>query len=447
MTTIRNQLIKLGPAVLADTLLELAGYSDEAAELVSRLVATADEKVTRFKDRIAELQNSGDFYDWRHVAAFGRELERLLDDVAESVKDCRAGVELMSLFFESDGVIFESCDDSSGEIGGIFQDSAAGIFAEFAAGCSDKQWIRNRLVKLLSEDGYGVRDSLLDDVGNYLPEEEIRTLIDQFSDRAEKETSTYQRRNWYRNIEQLAEVINDAQLFEAMRIKSLGKPNARACLDIGRVYLQSGDPKTARAWLERIDEKNFILESERDQLLRNIYSRLGDTDKLEETAWKQFRRSRSLEGLEELLEVIGRDQRESVILQQGKEILRETKFNSSDAAFLLATDQVDAAEKYLLQHAEQLDGDMYFDLLPLAEAMEEYGRYLVSIVVYRSLLDSILRRGYTRSYHHGVDYLEKLDILSSKINDWHQFPTHEQYKQDLHKTHGRKYSFWEKYNK
>ncbi|HHD56908.1 MAG TPA: hypothetical protein ENK89_04430 [Desulfobulbaceae bacterium] len=409
-------------------------------------MATTDEKVTRFRDRIAELHNSGDFYDWRHVAAFGRELERLLDDVAESVKDCRTGVELMSLFFESDGVIFESCDDSGGEIGAIFQDNAAGIFAEFAAGCSDKQWIRNRLVKLLGEDGYGVRDSLLDHVGNYLPEEEIRLLIEQFSDRAAKETSTYQRRNWYRNIEQLAEGISDAQLFEATRINSLGKPNARACLDIGRVYLQSGDPKTAQAWLERIDEKNFILESKRDELLRSIYSQLGDTDKLEETAWKQFRGYRCLDGLEELLEVIGRDQRKTVILQQGKEILRETKFNSSDAAFLLATDQVDAAEKYLLQHAEQLDGDMYFDLLPLAEAMEEEGRYLVAIMVYRSLLDSILRRGYTRSYHHGVDYLEKLDILSLKINDWRRFSTHEQYKQDLHKTHGRKYSFWEKYN-
>ena len=58
MTTTRDQLIKLGPSVLADTLLELADYSDEAAEIVSRLVATADEKLTRFKDRLAELQQA-----------------------------------------------------------------------------------------------------------------------------------------------------------------------------------------------------------------------------------------------------------------------------------------------------------------------------------------------------------------------------------------------------
>jgi hypothetical protein len=325
----RNQLIKLGPAVLADTLLELAGYSDEAAELISRLVATADEKVARFKDRLTELQRSGNFYDWRQTAGFGRELERLLHDVAESVEDCRTDVELLSLFFESDGVIFESCDDSGGEIGGIFKDTAAPIFTEFAAGCSDKRWIRDRLVSLLIKDGCGVRDCLLEDASKFLPNEEIRILIGQFSDQAEKESSTYQRRNWYRNIEQLAEQIGAPRLFEKIRIKSLGKPNARACLDIGRVYLQSGDPKTARAWLERIDEKNFILESERDQLLRNIYSRLGETDKLVETAWKQFRSYRCLEGLEELLDVIGDGQRETVILQQVREILQETEFRSS----------------------------------------------------------------------------------------------------------------------
>lgn len=72
--TIRKQLIKLGSAKLADTLLELAGHSEEAAEMVARLVASGDEKVTRFRARLADLKKSGDFYDWRQVSAFAREL-------------------------------------------------------------------------------------------------------------------------------------------------------------------------------------------------------------------------------------------------------------------------------------------------------------------------------------------------------------------------------------
>jgi len=96
MTTTRNYLlINLGADSLADALLELAGYSDEAAELVNRLVATTDEKVDRFKDRIADLQHLEHFYDWRRAATFSRELEGLLRDVADSVQDSRTGVELM----------------------------------------------------------------------------------------------------------------------------------------------------------------------------------------------------------------------------------------------------------------------------------------------------------------------------------------------------------------
>ncbi len=445
MTTKRNLLIHLGADSLADALLELAAYSDEAAELVSRLAATADEKVYRFNNRIKELERSGNFYDWRQVAAFGRELEGLLEDVADSVRDSRTGVELMIKFFKSDSYIFESCDDSSGEIGGIFQDTATGIFSQFATGCSDKQWLRNELVSLLEEDGYGVRDFLLDSVNEYMPTEEINLLIDQLRDQADKESSTNRQRSWYRYIEQLAEQIGDAQLFEEMRRKSWGSLNSRACLDIGRMYFQAGDPQTALAWLERIDDDDFFQKGKRDQLLRSIYDQLGDMDKLKETTWKSFRGYRSLDGLEELLEVIGQGQREMVITQAKDEILSQEKFSSTDALFLIQTGQAEAAERYLLQYAQQFDGDCYFDLLPLAEFMEENGRYLAATMVYRALLNSILRRGYTKSYHHGISYLQRLDFLSSQINNWQRFMPHEQYKQELQNAHGRKYSFWGNY--
>lgn len=59
--TIRKQLINLDSAKLADTLLELAGHSEEAAEMAARLVASGDEKVARFRARLADLKKSGDF--------------------------------------------------------------------------------------------------------------------------------------------------------------------------------------------------------------------------------------------------------------------------------------------------------------------------------------------------------------------------------------------------
>lgn len=79
---------------------------------------------------------------------------------------------------------------------------------------------------------------------------------------------------------------------------------------------------------------------------------------------------------------------------------------------------MEEAEHYLLERSEQLNGDFYGNLLPLAEAMETAARHLAATVVYRALLDSILRRGQAKTYPHGVRYLKKLDRLAKSISDW-----------------------------
>jgi hypothetical protein len=96
-------------------------------------------------------------------------------------------------------------------------------------------------------------------------------------------------------------------------------------------------------------------------------------------------------------------------------------------------------------HADQLDGYNYGALLSLAEAMESENRHLAAGLIYRSLLVSILERGYTKAYSHGVRYLKKLDKLSGTITDWKNFDDHEAFKQRIIQAHGLKRSFWSKY--
>ena len=61
--------------------------------------------------------------------------------------------------------------------------------------------------------------------------------------------------------------------------------------------------------------------------------------------------------------------------------------------------------------------------------------------MYRSLLISILRRGYTKAYPYGVRYLKKLDKFSEIITDWKDFNHHESFKEQIIQAHGRKRSF------
>jgi uncharacterized protein (DUF608 family) len=102
---------------------------------------------------------------------------------------------------------------------------------------------------------------------------------------------------------------------------------------------------------------------------------------------------------------------------------------------------------YLLDRADQLNGDFYGSLIPLAEILETEERALASSIVYRALLNSILQRAKSKTYPHGVRYLKKLDNLTQSIGDWRNFEDHDHYSEHLKEKHGRKTSFWSRYRK
>lgn len=117
-----------------------------------------------------------------------------------------------------------------------------------------------------------------------------------------------------------------------------------------------------------------------------------------------------------------------------------------DTLFLIEQDRLNEAETYLLERAGQLNGHFYSTLISMAETFENRGYFLAASAVYRSPLESILERGYAKAYSHGVRYLKKLDKLAISIGSWQNRDDHNTYKQKVHHAHGRKSSFWSKYN-
>ncbi|HPJ26418.1 MAG TPA: hypothetical protein PLW97_08515 [Synergistaceae bacterium] len=446
MTDSRKQkLIDLGHDALADALLNLAIHSDEADDLIEQLIATPMENVQRFKKKFSDLKHSRRFIDWRGASDFAQGLEMLLQDLKSGVEDPLAGVELVAAFYEADNTIFEMCDDSSGDIGDVFRYDAKELFMDYASRCEEKQKIANIILKVNRKDNYGIRDTLVDCAGEILPEEIIRTMIATLQKRADKEEDGYGKRHNLMLIESLARQIKDAKLFEKTRIASWGKLSTAALVDIARVYLEGGDVETAHSWLKKIPEDETYQAYERDKLLEEIYHKQGDSEKLTELLYRNFRSYHSTDTLQALLDVIGYDKKDKVISDEVEQILKTDRFWESDAEFLIAVGKLDEAEKYLLGRADQLDGNHYGSLLSLAELMETENRHLVTSLIYRSLLISILERGYTKAYPHGIRYLKKLDKLAASVVDWKEFNHHEAFKEQILQAHGRKRSFWSKY--
>jgi len=441
----KQKLIDLGPDALANALLNLSVHSDEADDLIEQLIATPKENVQRFKKKLTGLKRRKRFIDWRKTAGFSRELSMLLQDLKSGVDDPITGVELVAAFYEADNTIFEMCDDSSGNIGDVFRYDAKELFVDYAKRCEDKQKIADIIIKVNQKDNYGIRDTLIDCAGECLPEDVVRTMIATLQKWADKEKNEYGKRHHLRSIESLARQIKDATLFEKTRIASWGKLSTAALIDIARVYLESGDVETAHSWLNKIPEGETYQAYEQDKLLEEIYHKQGDSEKLTELLFQKFRSYHSTDTLQAILDVIGNDKRDEVVADEVKVILKSDRLRESDAEFLISIGKINEAELYLLKRADQLDGNHYGSLLSLAEVMEKENRHLVTSLMYRSLLISILERGYTKAYPHGIRYLKKLDKLAANVADWKKFHHHEAFKAQIIEGHGRKRSFWSKY--
>ena len=254
-----------------------------------------------------------------------------------------------------------------------------------------------------------------------LGEEEANNAIHIFELLSEEVEDEYQKGHYFRAIESLARQTGNAELFERIRMQSTEEPSVSSCIDIGRVYLESGFPQKALEWINRISSYETFMDRERREILQEIYGQLGDSQKEAELAWLSFGKSRNLCTLEKLLKVIGEEKRGLVI--------------------------DDEAEICILVMAgtKTLNGRFYETLLPMAKSMESEARMLAAYVIYRALLESILDRKFYKAYPHAAKYLKKLDHLAAEIEDWQDLGEHGMYHVWLNQVHGKKSSFWKHY--
>lgn len=443
----KKKLVELGPDVLANALIKLADHDDKANRLVERLIGDPEDLNKKFKRRVSGLKRRKSFIHWKESRRFAAELDDLLEDLEEINPEPCVGMALVSSFLETDRAIFGNCDDSSGHISDVYRYGARSLFAHFASRCPDKKKVLDLLIKTYSDDPYGVREGLIEKSLEMLGKDETRNAIDLFEILADTEDEEYQKRHFQQAIESLASQTGDAELFEKARLASYQEPGISSCLDIARVYLESGDPKKALECVNRIPPDETFKDSERRDLLQKIYERLGDSGKQAEMAWLNFRTLRCLNTLENLIKVIGKEKREQVVEDEAAMIIDEGKIDYSDIQFLIDVRRFDEAEICILAKAgtRNLEGEYYYTLLPMARAMESDGRMLAASVIYRALLESILDRKYYKAYTHAAKYLRKLDMLALEIEDWEDLGEHGMYHGWLNQVHGKKSSFWRHY--
>lgn len=440
----QTQLLELGATTLAGTLLELSVSYPVVKDRLDQLLATPEENIKRFKSKLTGLKRGCRFIDWRESGAFANDLEQLLHDLSISVKDPIAGVDLVGRFFELDESLFNRCDDSSGSLGDVFRYTAADLFVLYAQKNDKKQAIADLVLKLNQKDDYGIRDCLIERASEFLPKDILRSMVEKLWAAIEKETDEYQLRGLQNSIRMLARQLKDPILFE-QTWKESGKIPTYAIIEIAQIYLDSGTPEQALLRLQTIPDNETFKQRERLQLLLDTYQILGDKQEETEIAWKIFKRYREKGALKQLLSLIGEDQKQHVIADELQQVFSVSEISYTDATFMLDMGCINELESYLLQRVDQLDGNLYSNLLRFSDAFEAQGKTLISSLIYRKLLDSILIRGIAKYYSHAIKYLRKLEILEPLVCDWQGHDTHQMYFSVLQEKHKRKSSFWSKY--
>lgn len=109
--------------------------------------------------------------------------------------------------------------------------------------------------------------------------------------------------------------------------------------------------------------------------------------------------------------------------------------------FFLAWLRVDLAAQHVMKHRHDWEGRYYDDLAPAAEALTAK-EPLASVVLYRVLVEDILRRGIGMAYPHAGRYVGELARLMPELPEGHGLSTHAAFLAELRRNHSKKYGFW-----
>ena len=342
--------------------------------------------------------------------------------------------------------MIENCDDSSGTIGNIFSWQARDLFIHYAAQYADKEWVKDTILRLYEKDDYELRCSLFEKVTEYLPETVVRSVIDCLWRRATNANKEdYSDRGIIFTIQSIAKQLKDPILLEKCWRAMESNLPTQAIIEIAQACLDAGDAKRALSWLESINKVESYHAHDCDDLLFAIHSKLNNHKEMADIAWRMFRDHRSIDSLNRLISVIGKDQLPKVIGEETAIIHKAKDLDYSDAKFLIDSNKIEDAERYIFKRVHNLDGGMYSILLEWAEVFENNHKWLIASIIYRSLLDSILSRAQSKTYHHGAKYLKKLNGIAPAIEDWGNFISHNDYVNGIKRSHARKTSFWARY--
>ncbi|YCM46952.1 hypothetical protein V2O64_24210 (plasmid) [Verrucomicrobiaceae bacterium 227] len=428
--------------ILVTSLLNLAETSEEVERLVDELITTNDEALASFKRKLSGLKRRKRFYRYSEAHILVTEIEGVLRLLDHENLCPREVLSALVSFFEADSKIMELGDDSDGEIGNVFSFDATQRLVQTASRIDDQEFLQKTFKKLYQDNGYGVRDRIVEHASEFLTEESLRKLYHDYTGGAPDCRGAQQARIL---AEGLSGQLKDPELFEAELRKVSEHYYCAKLPELAEVYLAAGRldevAENLEKWLSLVPAQ---YKSKLEKLAQEIYAETNDQGSLIKTLTGQFLSAASSKAYQSLSKILSPADLSALVDRLREAALKRPSLNFSQVHFFLENGEPDTAASLVSKFSQNLNGDLYYPLPDLAKAFEAAGQALAATLVFRALLLSILKRATTNAYGHAARYLQTLQNLSQAVSNWEPHQDHSRFLQELHEVHYRKTSFWKR---
>lgn len=468
-----KNLEALGAQRLAELLIEISAGDGSAKRRLRLELAGAEspgEVVKELHKRLTTIARSRSLFDWQNRRELVDDLETqrraIVGQVAKS--DPAEALDLMWRFLGLANSIFARCDDSSGTVIGIFH-SAVGNLGEIAEAVkANPEKLADEAYQALITNDYGQYDSLISALTLALGQQGLehlkRRMIDLSNtpvgkpadkDRVkigwssagpiyQDEMAEHSRISTIRlALMEIADAQGDVDSFIAQYDKETRKV-PRIAAEIARRLLAAGRVKDAwqaiKATVHRRNSTWDWPDFEWEDARIDVLDALGRTDDAQAARWACFEQSLSATHLRAYLKRLA-DFEDFEAEERALDFAQRFHILLQALSFLISWPALERAANLVIQRANDLDGDHYEILTPTANALAAKFP-LAATLVLRAMIDFTLTKGRSSRYKHAARHLLECSSLSSGVENFGAFETHDAYEARLHREHGRKTSFW-----
>lgn len=455
-----DRLKELGLDKLAQLVLSEAEQNSNFARLVAAAFAgqAGPEAIAKLIDRrLAGLARARGFIDWIKARAFRDDLQSTVDTISTELLSAAPMLAFDRLlrFIATHEAVFERVDDSSGTVQGVYYDAierageASGKLSE-----AEADLVPAKIMAVLGESSHGYLLDVGRAVAGTLPQDTLTQWEAELAegqgaaDPAVETDPDLYRSSQIRNLRQIIAIAR-GDLDTLMALEGQKLSHVQDTIDIAERLFIAGRLKDALDWVRRPGRGGWDSTKGADTALRasleaKILAGFGNKDAAQDLRWQAFEQTLDASILREHVAALP-DFAEFEVLDRAFAHALGQPARAKALEFFIAWPRRDLAAQLIVANPAVWDGNQYYSLPPIAEALDDEFP-LAATILYRALLDDILRKARSKAYPHAARYLKRLAQIAeaAKADPMRRadIADHASYFAGLERDHARKVGFW-----